>query len=116
MALIKIDDIIIPTPTTYDVGVQDISEATRNALGNMIIERINTKIKIELSWNWLTRADQVLVLGAVSGTSFTVEYLDPRTDTVQTKEFYCGDRSTGLYSHVDGVPVWREISFNLIEL
>ena len=116
MALIRINDTTIPTPSSYDIGVQDISKATRNALGNMIIERINTKVKINLSWKSLTPLEQTSVLFAVSGTSFEVEYLDPRTDTILSKEFYCGDRSTGLYSHVDNKPVWREVSFNLVEL
>lgn len=51
--MVKINDIEIPTPSGYQVGIMDISKAERNTAGTMLIERIATKRKIELMWNYL---------------------------------------------------------------
>lgn len=94
----------------------DISKAERNAKGNMIIERITTKRKLEMTWNVLTETELSSLLNAVSPTSFLVEYLDPQTNARRTGRFYVGDRKMGLYSFCRGLPRWRDIGFNFIEL
>lgn len=116
MALIKIDGVDMPTPSEYDYSIQDISKAERVANGDLVIDRINTKDKIYLKFNHLSKADLSLILGAVTPISFAVEYEDPLTDTRITGTFYVGDRKMGLFRYVNGKSVWRNITFNLIEV
>lgn len=115
MALIKIEGVDIPTPSEYSVGIQDISKAERNANGTMIIERIATKRKIELSWNYLSKEQLAQVLNAVSGVFFQVTYVDPQDNATRTGTFYAGDRKCGMIDFRDGVPRYKDVSFNLIE-
>lgn len=114
MALIKINGVEIPTPSEYNVGIQDISNAERNANGTMIIERIATKRKIELGWSYLTKDEISRILNAVSPVFFTVQYLDPQQG-VKTGTFYCGDRGIPMLIFNNGIPRYKDIKFNLIE-
>lgn len=115
MALIKVGAVNLPTPSEFGVGIMDLSKAERNAKGVLQIERIATKRKIELQWEYLSRTDLQTVLTAVSPTLFTVEYMDPLTNATRTGTFYCGDRSTGMIDFVNSVPRYKGVKFNLIE-
>lgn len=113
--MIKIDGKEIPTPSDYSIGIQDISKAERNARGDMIIERITTKRKIELGWKYLSKSNLQLLMNAVSPVFFQVEYLDPQTNSRQTGTFYSGDRNVGALDYIDGDIRWKDIKFNVVE-
>ncbi|MGI6071372.1 MAG: DUF6711 family protein [Blautia sp.] len=115
MALIKINGVDIHAPSEYSVGIQDISKAERNANGTIIIERIATKRKIELSWKYLDRASLSTIFNAVADVFFTVEYIDPQDNATKIGTFYCGDRKAGLIDFKNGIPRYKDVSFNLIE-
>jgi hypothetical protein len=116
MALITIGGITLPDPTEFQVGVMDISKAERNANGRMIIERVSTKRKLFLTYSYIIRQHAELVLQLVAPTSYTVKYLDPQTDAWKSGSFYCGDRQLGMLDYFNGVPRYKDFSFNLIEL
>lgn len=113
--MIKINGVELPTPSDYSIGIQDISKAERNARGTMIIERIATKRKLELSWNFLSKENLSKVLGVVSPVFFSVEYIDPQSGGKRTGTFYVGDRSCGMLSYLNGIPRYKDIKFNLVE-
>lgn len=115
MSLIQINGVDIPTPSEYTVGIMDLSKAERNARGNIIIERVATKRKIELVWEYLDRFQLSQVLNAVSGVFFQVAYIDPQDNAVKTGTFYVGDRKAGALDYRDGKVRWKNIQFNLIE-
>lgn len=113
--MIKINGVAIPAPTDFQVGIQDLSKAERNARGKMIIERIATKIKLEFEWEYLTKAEYQQILNLVSPVFFKVEYPDPKTGTQQTKIFYAGDRLIGGLDYSKGQMRWKNCKFNVIE-
>ena len=115
MALIKVGSVDLPTPSDYGVGIQDLSKAERNAAGTMIIERIATKRKLELSWAYLSRTDLAQILNAVSPTFFTVQYVDPQDNANKTGTFYAGDRKCGMLDFQNSVPRYKDVGFSLIE-
>lgn len=115
MALIKINGVEIPTPSAYTVGIQDISKAERNANGTMIIERIATKRKIEISWKTLSREDLSKILNSVSAVFFNVEYMDPQENKLKTGTFYVGDRNSPMMSFLNGVPRYKDVKFSIVE-
>jgi len=114
-SLIKINGVEIPAPSEYSVGIQDISKAERNANGTMIIERVATKRKIELSWKYLSKEQLAQVLTAVSNVFFQVTFIDPQDNATRTGTFYCGDRKAGMLDYKNGVPRYKDVQFNLIE-
>lgn len=115
MALIKINGISLPTPTDFQVGVFDISRAERNANGTMIIERVNVKRKLFLTYSYVTESDASLILKYVAPTFYNVTYLDPQDRAMKSGSFYCGDRNIGMIDYIDGNPRYKDLSFNLIE-
>ena len=115
MALVEINGVALPIPSSYSVGVMDITNAERNALGTMLIERIAQKNKISLAWSYLSGDGMATVLTRVDPITFNVKYLNPKTNSNTTGSFYCGDRNAGMIDFLDGVPRYNDVSFELIE-
>lgn len=113
--MLTFNGIPVPTPSEYLWGIYDISEAERNARGNMLIERINTKRKLELMWRHLGKHELQQLLELVSATTIAVSFQDPQTGAVRTGTFYCGDRTVGALDYRNGQVRWKDIKFNLIE-
>jgi hypothetical protein len=114
--MLKVDGRLIPTPSEFTVGVQDISQAERVASGRIVIDRIATKIKLNMKWKVIQASELSNLLTAIDKVYFNVNYLDPRTNTMQTREFYVGDRTAGMYSYRNGNPIYIDIGFNFIEV
>lgn len=112
-------DLPIPAKGGATFSVQDIdsSETGRNQNGLMMRERVATKIKWQFSFPALNRKMGANLFNALSDVSFEFEYPDPfsETDTV-TKTCYVGDRTAPSYSMVDGMPMWENISFAVVEM
>jgi hypothetical protein len=116
VALIEINGVALPTPTGFSVGTMDISKAERNANGNLIIERINTKKKLSITYAYLNASDLSSVLTKVSPTTFTVKYLDPVSNSFQTAKFYSGDRNVGMIDFFNNVPRYKDVTFELVQV
>jgi hypothetical protein len=114
--MIKVNSVDISTPSTFDVSINDIVKADRDAHGNMMIEKIATKRKLEMTWKYLSQSAASTLLSAVSTTTFfTVEYPDPLTGALRSGTFYCGDRSVGMIDYQASTPRYKDIKFNFIE-
>ncbi len=116
MALITIGAVVLPTPSEFNVGLQDINNAERNARAVLIAERIRANVrKIELGWQYISRSDLAIVLNAISPLFFDVTYMDPVTNANRTGTFYAGDRNIPMLDFFNGEPRYKDFSFNLIE-
>lgn len=113
--MIKINGTELPDPTTYNPSIQDISNAQRNARGEMILERIATKRKLSLGWALLIDKDLSQILNLVSDTFFSVEYIDPQDGGLKNGTFYSGDRSMTGIIYKDGVMYYKDAKFDIIE-
>ena len=107
--------VIVPCPSTYQYELSDVSDADsgRTEDGLMHKMRIAQKVHIQLSWSYVSFADAKTILEAFNPEYIDVNYLDPMTNTYQTKTFYVGDRSAPLYN--TRKQLWTGISFNIIE-
>lgn len=94
----------------------DSAQSGRNQKGEMIRERVAVKIKWQLSFPPLNPYQMKCLLSAVASPSFEFTYPDPRSGTTSTGTFYVGDRTTPVYSEVDGLPFWENVSFSVIEM
>ena len=66
MALLTVNGAEMPAPTTLKINIFDVSAtADRNASGNVVIDRVGTKRKLEMTWAHLTPAQLSLLLTAV---------------------------------------------------
>jgi uncharacterized protein DUF6711 len=115
LPLLSINNVALPTPSDYSIGVMDLSKAERNSNGLMLIERIATKRKIQVKYNYLDGPALASLLVQISPTYFDVTYLNPTTNSYTTSSFYCGDRNVGMISFVNGQPRYKDLAFDLIE-
>lgn len=113
--MIKINGVELPAPSGYTPSIQDISKAERNANGTMIIERIATKRKLSLAWQYLSSDALSAILQLVSPVFFTVEYIDPQDNGTKTGTFYSGDRTSDGIGIKDGKMSWKNVKFDIIE-
>ena len=87
----------IHTPSKFSVNVYDVSsEASRNAMGEIMIDRVGVKRKLEMEWPALSNDAVAMLLSVVTDIFFTVTYPDPITGTDRTITCYCGDRTAPL--------------------
>lgn len=115
--MIRINGVQMPNPTNFSVTISDISsdDSKRNARGDMLIDRITTKRKIEMEWNFISLEDMSLTLRLVKDIFFSVEYPDPEEGKFITKTFYVGDRTAPMLDIIDGKPMWKNVKFDFIE-
>jgi len=114
--MITVDGAAIPTPSSFQVGVMDLSKAERNANGTLIIERIATKRKLELGWSYLSQVDLAALFTAVSPVTFTVVYPDAQTGAARSCTCYAGDRSAGMIDYQGGEARYKDVKFSVIEV
>lgn len=102
-------------PSAYQYDLQDVSasNAGRTEDGKMHKERIGQCVKLELRWDYIPSADVAVILQAFNPEYFDVTYLDAKSGTYQTKEFYAGDRTAPMYNAKLGL--WTNLTFNIIE-
>jgi hypothetical protein len=105
----------VKTPKKLTVGIYDVAKnADRNAAGEILIDRVAVKRKIECEWGALTNSEISTILGSVTDVFFTVKYPDPLTGTEKTITAYVGDRTAPIYKD-SGTPLWEGLTMNLIE-
>ena len=116
--LIKINGVTIKTPSKFSYIRQDFDlDSARSVTGDMVRQRITTKVKLELVWfsGAMDAQSMATLLQAVDDVFFEVSYYDIHDGQIRTSTFYVGDRSATMYSYINGVPVFNEISFSLVE-
>lgn len=112
----KIDGVTIPTPSDIEFNVSDIDgESYRGANGIMVRDRIATKRKLSCKWKVLTVAEMSLLQEKTSPTFFTLEFFDAKTGQNKTGKFYAGDKTSSVYSLVNGLPRWTDVSIDFVE-
>lgn len=110
-------NVTLPDPKSYSWGLQDIdADGTgRNQSGDLFRDRVATKRKLTLEWPPLTAEKCSTLLNAVTDTFFTVAYPDALTGATREMTAYVGDRTTPMYSLIDGKWLWESLSMNFIE-
>ena len=114
--MISVNGSPIATPQRCSVGVYDVSKtADRNAQGDILIDRVAVKRKLEMEWGALSNSAISAILSAVTSVFFTVTYPDPQTGSSKTITCYVGDRTAPMLKYTSGTPYWEGLRMNFIE-
>lgn len=109
-----INGVTVPTPASLQIGYQDVDfDSGRLANGDMERNRVGVKVKLSITWPPMGRADVKKVVNACEPQFFNVTYLDPKTDSRQTKVMYAGDRTVPVYNYTLGL--YDSMSYDVIE-
>lgn len=114
MTFLKIDGVVMPPPTKYDVSLNDIDAQSsgRTEAGYMKRKRIRSNVgKLSVGWTNVTKDELETILEAVKRESFPVEFYFGK---MVSATMYAGDKSISFKVYKDGVSYW-DINFNLIE-
>ena len=113
--MLKVNGTTIKTPKRMSVGIYDVSKsADRNAQGDILIDRVAVKRKVECEWGALTNAEMSALLSACTAVFFSVTFPDPQTGGNKTMICYVGDRTAPVYKY-NGTPLWEGLRMNFIE-
>jgi hypothetical protein len=113
----KVDDQVMPCPSTWVWGLQDVSlgESGRTDDALMHKNRVAQKRKIQVGYNGITDENAHIVLASINPEYIQVNYYDLLDGKRETRTFYVGDRSAPFKWWFDGKHIIESLTFNLIE-
>ncbi len=117
MAMVTIDGVDLPSPSTYKTPQFDLDSADsdRNELGVLQRDRKRQGIyRLELSWKSITSSELHLIESAIEKAKLNVTFI-ASVGKIK-KQMYAGDRNSEMikYSDDPNQILWS-LSFNLIE-
>jgi len=88
----------------------------RNANGDTVLDIINTKVKVYVTFRPMTGDEMVEFLTLIRDYVVNVSFLDSKTNTLSTAQCYTGTPEPDYYwIHGDQV-LYKEFALNFIEL
>jgi hypothetical protein len=98
----------------YETLVSDNSG--RNANGDTVIDVINRKVKLNITFRAMDQNEMALLLNAIGNYVVNVTYRDARTNGDKTVTCYTGTPSPDYYFILDNRVLYKEMNLNFIEL
>lgn len=117
MSFLKVNNIDIPTPSSYSWSKFAITKSERNAKGDIIIEFVAEKRKLETSYNFLTKEQYSSIISLITYPNilFDLTYIDGDTGDFKTGKFYAGAPTSNAIDFQNGIIRWKDIKINYIE-
>jgi hypothetical protein len=120
MALLKIENVALPTPTAIQPTIQDLDSEDgtgRNQAGTMFRDRVAVKRSVHCEWGPLTKAEMSALLRAMSPVSFSLTYPDPMEGAIKTITAYVGNRPVPVLVPLgDDDWMWGGLSVDFTEM
>lgn len=117
MAIVIINGVGLPAPTSLSVGKQDLDspDSTRNERGYLQRDRIRAGVyRLELQFNLKKASEIRLIENTLVNSKLTVTFPDAGGNV--TKEMYVGDRTKELVlNHTNPSLARWSLGFNLVE-
>ena len=113
-----LDGVTIPSPDSVAFEKYDISNANRLANGKMQLSLIAKKIKLNLSYDYLEGEDLETIASLIVGNNamfMQLVYSHSATLENNTIECYSGAIKYTSFLSDDGMWVWKDVKFSLIE-
>lgn len=98
----------------YETLVADSSG--RNANGDTVIDVINKKAKIYVTFIPMDKSNMSMLLSAIQDYVIDVQYRDPKTNSNKTITCYTGTPEPDYYCIIGDKVMYKEMSLNFIQL
>lgn len=99
---------------SYETLVSDNSG--RNANGDTVIDVINKKAKIQITFTPMFDNDMKALLNAIEDYVVNVTFRDAKSNSNKTITCYCGTPEPDYYCILPNKVLYKEMSLNFIEL
>lgn len=113
--MLRIAGVQVASPAELTVGRFDLTKSGRTASGDMVMDLIATKRRVDVVWKMLkdTELQQIISTITANKPFFTLQY--PDAGGAQTMTCYVGDITTSLWHTLGGVRYWEEVTIPFIE-
>ena len=91
-------------------------DSGRNANGDTVIDIINRKVKLYVTFRPMDGSEMATLLSAISGYVVDVTYRDSATNATKTINCYHGTPEPEYYWVLNRQVLYKSFSFNFIEL
>ena len=100
------------------VGIETLvsDNSGRNAKGDTVIDVINTKRKVYITFRHTTDAEMKRLLNAIEAYVVNVSFRHPATGALMTINAYTGTPEPEYYTIQDDLVIYKPMSLNFIEL
>lgn len=107
----------VKTPSKYEPVLRDISASDSGRTQDAVMHknRVGQKWTISLGWNNPSPEETSAILTAFDPEYFDVTFINPKTNTKETRTFYAGDRSSPMKQWFVGGERYAQVSFDIIE-
>lgn len=111
-----IDGIQVRTPTSLKVSPFQITKAERNAAGDMVMDIIADKRRLDVEYALIKDTEMKQILDLLgTGPFHAVTYPDPQNGEEHTVTVYRGDIGTQVGQQIAGTRYWQDVSLALIQ-
>lgn len=117
-SLLQVDGVWIPDPSAMSIDLHDVSSegAGRSEDLTMHKLRLGQFWSISLTWNYTDASVGAEILTAFNPEYFMVSFINPMTNTRDSKQFYRGDPKIGVYNYELAGVRFSSISFDIIQV
>lgn len=113
--MIKVNNVYIPNPSSYNPYPNLREQSTENALGDMVRKIISCRWKLEMKWDELTKSQMAQLTDIKFLKEFNCRFPNTKGQFV-TKRMYAGDLSSSAKKVVNGiVESYRDVTLNFIQ-
>ncbi len=120
-ALVTVNGVELPEPSTYNATSSTIVDSARNVEGVVVGSVVRKNVsKVELSWKYLTVQQWANILSVVTDNFYnSVTFFSQNTGGYETKQMYHGDPTSGMWRRdpqSGEVLGWTNCAISLIEV
>ena len=88
----------------------------RNANGDTVIDVINNKVKVYITFRHMTDTEMNSLLAAINDYVVNVSFRNPKSGTLKTITAYTGTPEPEYYTIQDNLVIYNPMELNFIEL
>ena len=113
---VDFSDVLIESGIVWERNDLDAENAGRDLNGDMIRDRVTSKVTLKISTLPLTTEQISPLLKAIYPQEHNVTYLDPQEGAVVTKKFYVAKCPATCEVQYGNTQLWNGVSFSHIEI
>lgn len=111
---VDVSNLVSGLKVGYETLVSE--DSGRNANGDTVLDIINRKIKLYITFRPMDGTEMSRLLNSFSSYVVNVSFRDPKTNTIRTIQAYSGTPEPDYYWIHNNKVLYKSFSFNFIEL
>lgn len=120
-ALVSVNGVDLPEPSSYNATTSTIVDSGRNVQGKVVGSVVRHDVaKVALKWNYLTAEQWAAVISPFTTNFYcTVRFYNQATASYSTRQMYVSDRTAGMWRRgprTGSVMGWTDCSLSLVEV